>query len=192
MTRDTPIFRLSFGLVTSFEQAREQVIALVDRELPSSDPEWTTTVDVVAFSMGGIVARYAAAQHGNSRRLHIDRLFTIATPHRGANLAFLMFFDPLARAMRPGSEFLLRLDDALETAAYRIIPYTRLSDPVVGAANASPANSTPLWVSARLLQTSHLFAAFDARIRADIMKRLRGEAPLFTEPHAPLPGTHEG
>jgi pimeloyl-ACP methyl ester carboxylesterase len=187
VTSDTPIFRLAFGLATSFEQIREEVIALVDRELPSSDPEWTTAVDVVGFSMGGLVARYAAAPNGGSRRLRIDRLFTIAAPHRGARSAFLMFFDPLARDMRPGSEFLLRLDEALETASYQIIPYTRLSDPIVGEANASPPNQTPLWVPARPFQTSHLFSAFDARIRADIMRRLRGEKSLFTEPLAPLP-----
>lgn len=190
MTRDTPMFRLSFGLSTSFDQTREQVIALVQRQLPSSAPEWTATVDVVAFSMGGLVARYAASRNGNSRRLRIDRLFTIATPHRGARLAFLMFFDPLARDMRPGSDFLLGLDAALESASYQIIPYTRLSDPVVGEANVAPPNGIPLWVSARPPQTSHLFSAFDARIRADIMRRLRGEASLFVEPYAPLPTGH--
>jgi len=189
VTPDTPIFRLSFGTVTSFDQTREELIALVDRELPSGDPEWTTTVDIVAFSMGGLVARYAAAPNGNSRRLRIDRLFTIAAPHRGARSAFLMFFDPLARDMRPGSEFLRHLDKAFVTASYEVIPYTRLSDPIVGEANSSPPNQTPLWVPARLLQTSHLFSAFDARIRADITRRLRGEKSLFTEPLAPLPSS---
>jgi len=184
---DTPIFRLSFGTATSFDQTRAELIALVDEKLPSADPEWTTSVDIVAFSMGGLVARYAAAQSGNGRRLRIDRLFTIATPHRGAKSAFLMFFDSLARDMRPGSEFLRHLDKALATASYQIIPYTRLSDPIVGEANASPKDQRPLWVPARLFQTSHLFSAFDPRIRADIMKRLRGEKPLFIEPLAPLP-----
>jgi len=187
LTREKPILRLSFGLSISFDQIREEVVALVDRELPTSDPEWTTTVDVVAFSMGGLAARYAAARKGNSRRLRIDRLFTISAPHRGARLAFLLFFDPLARDMRPGSEFLLRLDKALESASYEIIPYARLTDLVVGETNTAPANQTALWVPARTLQTSHLFSAFDARIRLDIMKRLRGEKSLFTEPLAPLP-----
>lgn len=181
------VLGLSFGFATSFDDCREDLLMLVDRHFPSGDPRWTTSVDVVAFSMGGLVARYAAADHEGQRRLRVNRLFTIATPHRGASLAFLAFFDPLGRDMRAGSEFLQLLDRALETASYQIVSYTRLSDLVVGAVNTSPKGQGPLWVPARALEPSHLFSARDDRIRADILRRLRGEPSIFSDPPTPLP-----
>ncbi len=64
------------------------VIDAVDQKFPSSDPEVTTEVDVIGYSMGGLAARYAAmpatAVNLSKRRLQIGRLFTISSPHRGA------------------------------------------------------------------------------------------------------------
>ena len=41
-------------------------------------------VDIVAHSLGGIIARYSAAQPGGAER--IGRIVTIGTPHRGTEL----------------------------------------------------------------------------------------------------------
>ena len=83
-------------------------------------------VDVVAISMGGLIARYAAMPlPDDSRQLRIRRLFTISTPHRGAKLAALPTFDQRQIDMRPGSAFLASLDDALADADYDLLPYVR-------------------------------------------------------------------
>lgn len=57
---DERIVGVHFFWQGEFESAREHVIRAVDEAFPSDDPEWTTEVDVIAGSMGGLVARYAA------------------------------------------------------------------------------------------------------------------------------------
>jgi hypothetical protein len=220
---DSRVIGVSFFFCGSFDGCRKRVIDAVDKAFPSDDPVWTTEVDVVAVSMGGLVARYAAApprarqatatatatatanaasqpttDRAPTRRLHIARLFTISSPHRGAALAFLPTFNQLQIDMRAGSRFLQRLDayDELIEAgsaqtrpydSYELIPYVRLDDVIVGERNAAPAGWTPWWVPAEPFQDSHMFAIADPRIVADIARRLRGEPPLTSDPPAPLP-----
>ena len=67
-------------------------------------------LDVVAHSMGGLVAAYLlkCVDHGR----HIRRLVTLGTPHRGVPLARLpgpAWLCPSVRQMRPGSAFLRHL-----------------------------------------------------------------------------------
>jgi hypothetical protein len=120
------------------------------------------------------------------------RLFTISTPHRGADLADLpALFGRLQLDMRERSDFLARLnrrnDAGTEQGRYELVPYTRLGDGVVGSHNTAPPGHTPLWVPNLPLEPSHLAGFTDPRIVADIARRLRGEPPLATGPPAPLP-----
>lgn len=165
-----------------------------DRDLPDQH------VDVVAFSMGGLVARYAAqpfpadTDHASAAgdadksipRLRIARLFTISTPHRGAKAADWPTWDPLVRRMRGDGAFINRLNDRLPEANYVLTPYVRLDDGIVGPANAAPPDQTPWWVDKPPFAIGHLGSG-DNRIRADIARRLRGEPPFTTYPPAPLP-----
>lgn len=178
-----------------FDTCRDKLIAAVDAAFPSDDPIWTTEVDVVAFSMGGLVARHAAAPPRadahptptSKRRLKIRRLLTISTPHRGATLARLPAFEPRILSMRAGSPLLEHLDAAWPTRGYDFTAYTRLKDPIVGSSNTAPLGITPYWVAPPPFARSHQEAYRDPRIVADILRRLRGETPL-TAPHpAPLP-----
>ena len=43
------------------------------------------------------------------------------------------------------------------------------------------------WIADKPLSPSHMHAAYDQRIIADIVRRLANEDPLTTEPCAPLP-----
>lgn len=190
---DENIGGVSFVLWDSFDTCREKTIRKVDRLFPpgDNDGDQTVEVDVVGFSMGGLVARYAAlppdAERGQTRRLKINRLYTIASPHRGANWAPLGPFISLANDMRPGSTFLAKLDAGMVESGYELVPYTRLGDWVVGPGNTSPEGQSPHWVSARAFETAHVQAAFDARVQADIVARLRGEPPFASPDASPLP-----
>jgi len=64
-------------------------------------------IDVIAHSMGGLVARAYIQQLGGERR--VDRLVTLGTPHHGTHAAN---FIPsgLVRQLLPGSRFLERLN----------------------------------------------------------------------------------
>jgi len=183
------VISVSFFGQGSFDRCRERVIRRVDEAFPTDDPDRTVEVDVVGVSMGGLVARYAAAPRADGgRTLRIRRLFTISTPHRGAQMATLPTIDRRTLDMRPGSAFLDGLDNALAAQDYLIIPYTRLDDAVVGEANTAPTGRAPFWVPNVPGSFAHMFAMEDPRILADIARRLRGETPFTIEPPMPLPG----
>jgi pimeloyl-ACP methyl ester carboxylesterase len=191
VTGDDRILTVSYDYLGPFEHARRQLVEQVEKRFPAEDPAETREVDVVAISMGGLVARYAAAPPEGSagKRLKVARLFTISTPHRGAVMAALPAV--LGRTqldLRKHSAFLRDLAEREAKAPpYEVVPYARLGDCIVGEHNAAPEGMTPLWVPNLLLEGSHLLAFSDPRIVGDIARRLRGEAPFAAEPAEPLP-----
>ncbi len=187
---DAEVISVSFFAGSfSFDDCRERLVSKVQQAWPSDDPNETIEVDVIGFSMGGLVARYAAAESNDgAMRLNVRRLFTISTPHQGARLANLPTLDKRVRAMRSGSSFLEELDAALIEAKYELLTYARLGDIIVGAQNAAPGDGNAWWVANPFPSLAHMDAATDVRILADIARRLRGEPPYATSPPAPLPG----
>jgi hypothetical protein len=185
---DAPVLPVSLDGTWTPEDARRRVIEAVEAAFPSDDPRWTAEVDVVGVSLGGVVARDAAVDHGpGQKRLRIARLFTIASPHRGCPNATAPTLDERIVALRPGSEFLRRLDAALADAEYEIVPYVRLGDRVVGAVNAGIGDRPAYWVPTGPLEFAHAAASDDPRIIADIARRLRGERAWTVPPPSPLP-----
>jgi hypothetical protein len=191
VSRHAVLIPISIGFCNSFAECREKVIAAVDAACPSDDRVWTSEVDVVGVSLGGLVARFAAAPSpdpGHPRRLRIFRLFSISSPQSGAKLAESAGFLEFHREIRPGSKFLSALAASDATANYRIYPYTLLNDDIVGETNAAPPGMTPYWLASDSVLVSHSNAMADDRILADIARRLRDERPFTTYPPAPLPG----
>lgn len=193
-TGDGRIISVSVGIYPTFGVARQHLIAAVDEAFPSADPLYTTEVDVVGYSMGGIVARYAASAlpaDGPSpiRRLRVCRMFTISSPHRGSVLAdSLPALSRVHADLQGDSSFLKALN--AQPIPYPLYPYVRLGDQMVGAANAAPEGVTPWWVSNEGLDDAHGDARSDPRILADIARRVRHEHPFATTPPAPLPAAN--
>jgi len=185
--KDERILSISFATSCDFDHARQRVIERVDEAWPSDDDRETVEVDVIAHSMGGLVARYAAVPVEGRKRLCIARIFTIATPHGGAELAELPTWHTLQKAMRDGSPFLQELDKAWESRDYDLYPYVRLGDYIIGSGNAAPPGEHPWWVDNPPLNLPHMGAYSDPRIIGDIVRRLRGEQPYATEPRTPIP-----
>lgn len=190
-TGDDRIIAIGFGMCNNFDACRQRVIERVDEAFPSDDPDRTTEVDVIGFSMGGLVARYSEADLNHvdipSKRLNVANLYTISTPHRGALLAKVVAPGALARDMKPGSAFMQALDDHFNKADYPVIPYVRLNDLTVSEHFAAPQGQTPYWLPTIPFTGAHNDAYKDPRIVADIARRLRGETPYTTEPPTPLP-----
>jgi pimeloyl-ACP methyl ester carboxylesterase len=184
---------VAFPWCTDFAVMTRRVVDLVQARWPSEDPAWTREVDVVGVSMGGLVARAAAAGLGVERRLRISRLFTLGTPHRGAVLAARIAPDAPARDMRPGSALLAELDrvraEGGDGAGYEIHAFARLRDSWIGPGHSAPPGQEAVWVSGtRLL--SHITIASDPRLVVEIARRLRGEAPLGQTSSARRDGGH--
>ena len=183
-----PIIPVSFFFKFTFADCRDYIVKAVERVAPNDDPEWTTEVDVIGFSMGGLVVRYAALpREDGGKRLRIARLFTISSPNRGASLASLPTLDSRVRDMRQGSEFIRRLSENTAIEAGEIRCYSRLGDVIVGAGNMGIGEEPAWWVSTPPFQLPHHSAWHDPRILVDIARCLRGEKPFATHPAAPLP-----
>jgi pimeloyl-ACP methyl ester carboxylesterase len=113
----------------TFDDCRDYLIESVEKAFGTTNGPATVEVDVIAFSMGGLVVRHAARHRDDGgKQLNVRRLFTISTPHRGARMAGLPTLDHRAVAMRHGSEFLAGLDEALSRAPYELYTYARLGD----------------------------------------------------------------
>ncbi len=184
------IIDVSFFETGTFDACARKVIQTLEKLYPSEDPLNTIEVDVVAFPMGGVVARHAASNEfgaSNGRRLRIARLFTISAPHQGADIARLPTLDERIKDMRPGAPFLAELDvPGNGEEDYPLFAYVRLHDGVVGEEHAAPPGMTAWWVPSGFT-LSHTLAGNDSRILADILRRLRYEEPYSIEPPAPLP-----
>ena len=169
------------AIFSTHRACRDRLVAAVEAAFPGEE------VDVVGHSMGGLVARYAAMRMEDGPHLAIRNLFTVGTCHRGAAMAPLVQLEPLARAMLPGSPHLRMLDDALPEAGYELTCYARLQDELVGTQRCAPVGHPLHWVPNRRFQRAHRRCRDDARILADIARRIRGEEPHAALPVSPLP-----
>src|SRR5882724_7979976 len=80
------------------ERSALRLAATIDRIRRDSG---ATGVDVVAHSMGGLVAR--ACLRARGRASGIARLITLGTPHQGTVAFRRLALDPMLGQMRPGS-----------------------------------------------------------------------------------------
>ncbi len=177
-----PRLAVSFLRTGCVVEAARVAVEAVRRRWPSDDPASTIEVDVVGVSMGGIVARVAAAglhDPGRGKRLRIARLWTLATPHRGARMARVAALDRVGGQLRARSSLLRAVDDALPAARYDICAYARLRDGMVGARNAALPGRGCRWIDGPPL-LSHLTITREDAFAADIALALRGEPPLST------------
>lgn len=175
----------SFATVGSFEGAVRRVMGVVRERWGDAGQE----LDVVAVSMGGLVARAAAAGMYGGDVLRVKRLFTLSSPHRGAKLAGVMSVDRASRDMRAGSVFLERLAEAERERGgrgYEMVCYGRTRDWWVGAKQTAPEDMEPIWLDPPLVTMSHLLVTMDQRILGDIAARLTGKEPLLCANGAPL------
>ena len=182
----TDVVTVSFGDCTSMAQCRERVLAAT-RPLRAANPD--IAFDVVANSMGGLVARYCAISHESiaacglpskqeQDAITIHHLYTICTPHLGARMAEGPLGSPLTRDMRAGSAFLTCLDGAFANAGYTITCFAREGDSIVGAERSAPAGVQPIVFDTPPFEFAHVDAHRDPRILLVIVRSLRGDDSL--------------
>lgn len=82
-------------------------------------------IDLVGFSMGGVVCRYYIQRLNGADR--VDRFVTLASPHHGTWMAYLSG-KPGVRQMRPTSPFLRDLNQDL--TAFSKVQFTSIWTPL--------------------------------------------------------------
>lgn len=124
----------------------EQVAAFIERTFPAGGP-----LDLLGFSMGGVVSRYYLQRLGGLRR--VSRFVTISSPHHGTLTAYLRRL-PGALQMRPDSALLRELNE--DVAALGEIDVTTMWTPL--DLMILPAQSSRLPIGREVLVAAPLHA----------------------------------
>lgn len=103
----TRAYAVDFGNASSVEVMVQHLRSVIDDIIARNDLPPDAQVDIVAHSMGGLIARLAVAEP--QCRTRVANLVTLGTPHLGSHLARLASTE-FIRALRPGSETLRRLE----------------------------------------------------------------------------------
>lgn len=145
------------GLPVMAAQLQREVEARFGRE----------RVVVIGFSMGGLISRYYLQELGGAERC--DAFFSISTPHHGTRMACL-FYGEGARQMRPGSEFLARLEETeKQLGSMPLVSYRTPADLIIVPSTSSD------WGRAENLSIPcplHPLMTASPRVRNDILARL--------------------
>jgi triacylglycerol lipase len=129
-----------------------QLARFIDARVQPGQP-----IDLVGFSMGGLVCRYYLQRLGGLDR--VQRFVSIASPHQGTWTA-LFRANAGARQMRRGSAFLADLNsDAARLGRVRVASIWTPLDLMI-----LPAASCVLGTSIRIRVAAHALMARDRRV----------------------------
>ena len=180
-------FKYHYPLIFStLESNARKIVEIVEERWPSDDPEWTTEIDAVGFSMGGLIARVAAESPKNGKkprkRLKVNRMFTIAAPHKGTGwwLGWIPVDQMSWAVSLYGGGYRTWLDERLVEADYEIYCYGQGNDWVSG--NNFEATGHREIKARGQFMFSHTSSYGNYRHLADIAARLRGEDPIVPDP----------
>ena len=140
----------------------EQVATYVDKTFCRQEP-----LDLVGFSMGGLVARYYLQRLAGLRR--VQRLITISSPHQGTWTAFLRA-NAGARQMRPASKFLRELNS--DRHILKKIRFTSIWSPLDLMIVPASSSCVREAHSIRVNVVAHALMMRDARVLQLVKKAL--------------------
>lgn len=124
-------------------------------------------MDLVGFSMGGVVARYYVQRLGGLA--NVERLVTISSPHRGTWTGFLRR-NAGARQMRPGSMFLNDLNRDVESLNQ--ISFTSIWTPLDLMIVPASSSVLPAGRSIRVNVPCHPWMVTDRRVLSLVQQLL--------------------
>ncbi|MDJ0868808.1 MAG: alpha/beta fold hydrolase [Myxococcota bacterium] len=124
-------------------------------------------IDLVAHSMGGLVARFYLQQLGGARR--VDRLITLGTPHQGTHAANFIP-SALVRQLLPDGPFIRHLNSLPAPDGLRVTSIVAGRDLLVQPVDAARC---PFGEVVRFDDAGHLELLFRPEVFAEIGSRLR-------------------
>ncbi|WP_237555158.1 MULTISPECIES: lipase family alpha/beta hydrolase [unclassified Streptomyces] len=134
-------------------------------------------VDIVAHSLGGLVARYYVQRLGGDAR--VRTLVTLGTPHSGTRAVPALSPHPLARQMRPGSEVLTELAEPAHGCRTRFVAFWSDLDQVMIPAEAARLDHPDLRAeNIKVSGIGHLSLPVHGAVAAEIRHALCGQGPL--------------
>lgn len=128
-------------------------------------------IDLIAHSMGGLVARFYVQQLGGERR--VDRLITLGTPHQGTHAASFVP-SPLVRQLLPDGPFIRHLNALPAPVRTRLTSIVGGRDLLVQPADAA---ACPFGDVRRLDELGHLELLFRPEVFAEVTSALSCQGP---------------
>lgn len=159
------LFSVRFGVGESIPERVERLRAFLSqvRRLNPDRP-----MDVVAHSLGGIVARLALAEPGLEGS--VGTLLTLGSPHGGSSTANY-FPNEVARALRPDAWLVHRLRHLQPPKGVRLVSFWSANDIVVPQARAA---AFPGARQVNMSPFTHYGYLVDGRSWAAVERALRG------------------
>jgi len=133
-------------------------------------------IDLIAHSLGGLVARFYVQQLGGERR--VDRLITLGTPHRGTHAASFVP-SALVRQLLPDGPFLRHLNALPAPERTRVTSILGGRDLLVQPVEAA---ACPFGEVRRLDDLGHVELLFRPEVFAEVAIALRPRAGDLTDP----------
>lgn len=130
-----------------------------------------TSVDIVAHSLGGLIARHHVQRQGGDAR--VGTLVTLGTPHTGTRAVPALTPHPLARQMRPGSPVLRELADPAPGCRTRFVAFWSDLDQLMIPAEAARLEHPDLSVTnIRVSGVGHLALPVHGAVVAGVRQEL--------------------
>jgi pimeloyl-ACP methyl ester carboxylesterase len=131
-------------------------------------------VDIVAHSLGGLIARYYVQRLGGDAR--VRNLVTLGTPHSGTRAIPALAPHPLARQMRPGSGVLEELARPAKGCRTRFVAFWSDLDQLMIPVEAARLEHPDLLVrNIAVTGIGHLSLPVHGTVAAEIRRALAGE-----------------
>jgi pimeloyl-ACP methyl ester carboxylesterase len=127
--------------------------------------------DLVAHSMGGLVARFYLQRLGGARR--VDRLITLGTPHQGTHAANFIP-SALVRQLLPDSPFLRSLNETPPVDGLHVTSIVAGRDLLIQPVGAARC---PFGESVHFDDLGHVELLFRPEVFAEVEARLRLRPP---------------
>lgn len=159
-----PMYGMNYFSLTRVDRAARRLQRFVEQVKAR---EGELAVDIVAHSMGGLVARYYLERLDGAK--HVERLITIGTPHRGTRLGWLGWALPAARDLLGSSALLTDLGPVRPGAKYTSI-WSR-ADAVIQPPESS--SIAPAGTDEIFTDLGHLTLTLSPRVVEIIDARLR-------------------
>lgn len=138
------------------------------------------SVHLLGFSMGAIVARYYLQTLGGIART--AQFISVCAPHRGTHWSWLGPL-PAMRQMRPGSAFLTRLNDDLDTLTQR--PLTCYWTPFDLVIVPAISSTLPIGTNVRIDSMCHQCILNHPQLHRDVRTRILDSAAADLPPEKP-------
>lgn len=160
-----------FGL----EVLAQQIAAYVNQTFPPEQP-----IDLIGFSMGGIVSRYYVQRLGGIAR--VQRLITISSPHHGTLTGYL-YPTLAATQMRSNSPFLQDLNRDVEILDS--INFTSIWTPLDGMIVPAQSSQMPIGQEFTVNVFLHAWMVTDNKSLVLVEKALNSPLKTLTSSVSP-------